>query len=305
MIDARYSMLASSIEHLARITFMKFAYYPGCAAEATVKEADLAMRTIAGGLDIELKEYPNMSCCGAGVLHEERPNLSIAINARNFAIAERDGVDLLTICNTCLLTMLKSKKALDEDDKLRERVNKSLARFNLEYKGAVRIKHLLWILAEEENLKKISKKIKKRLTNLKVAPFYGCHIVRPEEVMNFEDGRDPSSLERVIELTGATPVKYNERLECCGFHVMLVNKKATAKMTDNCLSPAKKAGADLLVTPCTLCQLTLDSYQYMAKEKIGLPVIHLPQLLGLALGIDAEKLGFDKHMVGLPKELFT
>lgn len=280
---------------------MKYAYYPGCAAEATVREADAAMRAVAPFLGFELVDFPNMSCCGAGVLHEERPNLSVAINARNIAIAEKAGLDLLTICNTCLLTMIKSKREVDSSADLRERVNKSLKKFDLEYKGQAKIKHLLWALIDDVGIEKLAGQVKKRLTGLKIAPFYGCHILRPEEVLGFEDARDPTSLERVIETVGATPVKYDERTDCCGFHVMLVNKKATVGMVADCLIGAGRQGADFVVTPCTLCQLTLDSYQYMAdkkaKKKLDLPIIHLPQLLGLAFGIGAERLGFKRHLV--------
>lgn len=281
----------------------KFAYYPGCAAEATVREADRATRAVMDRLGIELVHFPNMSCCGAGVLHEERPNLSVAINARNFAIAEKEGLPLLTICNTCLLTMLKSKMELDRNEALRKRVNASLAKFGLEYKGTVRITHLLWMLVDDFGLGELAKKIKRKLTGLKIAPFYGCHILRPEEVLGFEEGRDPTSLERVIEVTGATAVKYDERTDCCGFHIMLVKKEATVNMVADCLVGAGRTGADLVVTPCTLCQLTLDSYQYMAdgklEKKLHLPIIHLPQLIGLSLGMSLKDLGLNRHMVKL------
>lgn len=286
---------------------MKFAYYPGCAAEATVKEADKAMRLVANRLDIDLADYPNMSCCGAGVLHEERPNLTNAINARNFAIAEKDGLDILTICNTCLLSMCKAKHELDENPELVERINKKLAPHNLEYTGKVKIKHLLWVLVEDYGLENLAEKVKKKLTGIKIAPFYGCHILRPEEVLGFEDGRDPDSLEKVIGALGGTPIKYDERTDCCGFHIMLVGKKTTSGMVTSCLVGAGDKGADLVVTPCTLCQLTLDSYQYLADKEAGkkldLPIIHLPQLVGLALGMGWEELAFNKHSVELPKEL--
>lgn len=282
----------------------KFAYFPGCAAEATVREADEATQAIARKLEIGLVHFPGMSCCGAGVLHEERPNLSAAINARNFAIAEREGLDILTICNTCLLTMQKSKMELDRNEALKNRVNESLAKFGLEYKGTQKITHLLWVLIDDFGVEELAKRITRRLTGLKIASFYGCHILRPQEVLGFEEGRDPTSLERVIEATGATAVKYDERTSCCGFHVMLVKKEATVNMVTDCLVGASGTGADLVVTPCTLCQLTLDSYQYMADGKTGrklkLPIIHLPQLIGLSLGLTLKELGLNKHIVKLP-----
>lgn len=286
---------------------MKYAYFPGCAAKATATEANRATHAVAKHLDIELLEFPNFSCCGAGVLHEERPNLSAAINARNFAIAERAGLDIVTICNTCQLTMLKAKKTLDDNQQLRSRVNRRLAEFNLEYTGKTAIRHLLGVLIEDLGLSALQEKIQKQLAGLNIAPFYGCHMLRPEELLGMEDARLPDSLERLIETVGANPVDYESKTDCCGFHVMLVNQEVSVARVASTMTDAKKSGADLVVTPCTLCQLTLDSYQYRANKKakadINMPVIHLPQLIGLALGLGRSELGLDRHLVALPEEL--
>jgi succinate dehydrogenase / fumarate reductase cytochrome b subunit len=286
------------------MTPLRYAYYPGCAAEATAREADRSMRALAPLLGIELQHFGNMSCCGAGVLREEEPDLSVALNARNLAIAERAGLDFLTICNTCLLTMLKAKRELDTNAALRKRINASLAKFDLSYEGRTRVRHLLWILIEDVGVEKIAGLVKRKLTGMRIAPFYGCHILRPEEVMGFEDGRNPTSLENLIRALGAEPVEYDERTDCCGFHVMLVHKEATATMVGNCLSGARGKDADIMVTPCTLCQITLDSYQYLAEKQapkpLKMPVLHLPQLLGMALGVDDRDLGLNKHLVQVP-----
>ncbi|MBM4355255.1 MAG: heterodisulfide reductase subunit B [Deltaproteobacteria bacterium] len=281
----------------------RFAYYPGCAAEATVKEADRAMRAIAPLLGLELHPFESMTCCGAGVLHEEQPDVSLALNARNLAIAERAGLDLLTLCNTCLLTMLKAQHELRSNPQLAGRINESLARFDLRYEGRVKVRHLLWVLAEDVGPEAIRALVKKPLAGLRIAPFYGCHILRPEEVLGFEDGRDPNSMERIIEALGAEPVRYDARTECCGFHVMLVNAPATTTMVGHCLEGAVDKRADVMVTPCTLCQLTLDSYQYRADktrtQPLKLPVLHLPQLLGMAFGLDGKTLGLNRHLVAV------
>lgn len=282
---------------------LRFAYYPGCAAEATVREADRSMQAIAPLLGMELQHFENMTCCGAGVLHEEEPNVSLALNARNLAIAEKAGVDLMTICNTCLLTMVKAQQELASNQVLAKKINVSLEKFGLHYEGKVKVRHLLWVLAEDIGPDKIRALVKKPLTGMRIAPFYGCHILRPEEVLGFEDDRDPHSMEDIIEALGATPVAYEERTECCGFHVMLVNKPATTTMVGQCLSGATKQKADVMVTPCTLCQLTLDSYQHMAdaeaEKPLDLPVLHLPQLMGMAFGLDKKALGFNKHLVAV------
>ena len=281
----------------------RFAYYPGCAAEATVKEADRAMQAIAPLLGLELQFFENMTCCGAGVMHEEEPDVSLALNARNLAIAEKAGVDLLTLCNTCLLTMVKAQHELKTDPEKAARINESLAKFDLHYEGRVKVRHLLWVLAEDVGPEAIQALVKKPLTGMRIAPFYGCHILRPEEILGFEDDRDPDSMEKVIEALGAEPVRYDARTECCGFHVMLVNKPATTNMVGQCLGGASDKGADVMVTPCTLCQLTLDSYQYLAdktREKpLKLPVLHLPQLMGMAFGLNDKALGLNKLFVAV------
>ena len=286
---------------------MKYAYFPGCAAKATTTEADGATRAVAKHLGVELVEFLNFSCCGAGVLHEERPNLSAAVNARNFAIAEREGLDIVTICNTCQLTMLKAKRTLDEDQQLRSRVNSRLAEFNLEYSGKTAIRHLLWVLIDDLGLSNLQEKIERQLAGLNVAPFYGCHMLRPKDLLGMDDPRHPESLERLIAAVGATPVDYSSKTDCCGFHVMLVNQDVSVARVASAMTEAKEHGADLVVTPCTLCQLTLDSYQYRAEKEantdINMPVIHLPQLIGLALGLDRKELGLERHLVAVPEEL--
>jgi len=286
---------------------MKYAYFPGCAAKATATEANKATRAVAKHLGIELIEFPNFSCCGAGVLHEERPNLSTAINARNFAIAEREGLDILTICNTCQLTMLKAKKTLDDNQQLRSRVNGRLAEFELEYSGKTAIRHLLWVLIEDLGLANLQEKIERQFAGLNIAPFYGCHMLRPKELLGMEDSSNPNSLERLITAVGGNAVDYGSKTDCCGFHVMLVKQDVSVGRVANTMLDAKRSGADLVVTPCTLCQLTLDSYQYkadkVARTAIDMPVIHLPQLIGLALGLGRKELGLDRHLVALPEEL--
>ena len=286
---------------------MRYAYFPGCAAKASTTEANTATRAVAEHLGIELVEFANFSCCGAGVLHEERPNLSTAINARNFAIAEREGLDIVTICNTCQLTMAKAKRALDDSAQLRSRINGRLADFNLEYTGKIAIRHLLWVLIEDLGLANLQEKMDTKLAGLNIAPFYGCHMLRPKELLGMDDASQPNSLERLIHTVGANPVDYGSKTDCCGFHVMLVNQQVSVARVASAMTDAKNSGADLVVTPCTLCQLTLDSYQYRADKKaeakINMPVIHLPQLIGLALGLDKKKLGLDRHLVALPEEL--
>lgn len=286
---------------------MKFAYFPGCAALETVKEGSKASLKVAQKLGIELVDVPEFTCCGAGVLHEEDEDFSLAINARNFAIAEKMGLDIVTICNTCCLTMLQEKKVLDSSKEKRDKINAILKEHGHVYRGSVKIKHLLWVIVEDFGLDKLKEKIINPLKDLKVAPFYGCHIVRPFNLLGFEPEQNPLSLERLITTVGAQSINFRERLSCCGFHILLVEEDVSLRMTANILNSTVEAGADCIVTPCTLCHINLDAYQEMCQIKtdnvFNMPVLHLAQLIGLAMGMSHRELSLGNHFISTNKIL--
>lgn len=278
---------------------MEYAYFPGCAAEATTKEADRSTRVVARHLGISLRCLPEFSCCGAGCLSEEFPQFNLALNARNLALAEEQGRDILTLCNTCLLQLRKSQQEL-ENQILRQEINEELKKWGLEYKGKVRVLHLLHLL-EEIGAKTIESMVKNPLGGIRIAPFYGCHILRPRYLWGEVGVAETQALEKLIHATGATAIDFPQRLSCCGFHLLLVDEKASLRMTAECLQRARESGADLLVTPCTLCHISLDMYQAKAGRLVGssynLPILHLSQLLGLALGVDPRRLYLQNHLV--------
>ncbi|MDH3972818.1 MAG: CoB--CoM heterodisulfide reductase iron-sulfur subunit B family protein [Deltaproteobacteria bacterium] len=280
---------------------MKYAYYPGCAAEAITKEADHTTRMVAQMLGIELVPMNNATCCGAGCLDEANRELSYVINARIFAIAEEMGLNILTICSTCLQTMAKINYDLKSDAELLERTNKVLREVGMEYKGGVEMTHLLWVLAKDYGPQKLRNHVKRPLNMLNIAAFYGCHTLRPGEILGFEDPRNPRSLDLVINALGGHTVEYRGKTRCCGFHTLLVNERASLKAGGKRLQEAKDKGADCMVTPCPLCDISLDVYQGEAeklyKRKTGLPVFNLSQLVALALGADVGELKFKKHLV--------
>ena len=280
---------------------MRYAYYPGCAAEAIMKEANETTKIVADILDIELVDMKNATCCGAGCLDEANRELSYVINARIFAIAEEMGLNILTICSTCLQTMTKINYDLKTDPDLLERTNKVLREVGMEYKGGVEVTHLLWVLARDIGPEKLKTYVKRPLDMLKIAGFYGCHTLRPGEILGFEDPRNPKSLDLLIKALGGTSLEYRGKTRCCGFHTLLVNERASLKAGGKRLQEAKDKGADCVVTPCPLCDVSLDVYQGEAeklyKRKTQLPVFNLSQLVALALGVDAGKLSFKKHMV--------
>jgi len=282
---------------------MKYSLYPGCAGEATAKEAWLATRSVLDFLGMDVSENNAYSCCGAGIVDEEDPEFEYTLNARNFALAEKEQRDIVLICNTCLLTMLKSKKTLAENPTLHHQVNADLKQIGLEYKGEVGIKHFLWLLRDDIGLDRLKELITVPIRGVKIAPFYGCHIVRPSDVI--ADDREPDFLGELIRACGAEEADYEDKYNCCGFHILLNDQATSLKMTERCLSNAEKAETDMLVTPCTLCHLNLDGYQKPANKsnRSEIPVLHLAQMVGLALGIKPRKLGLDRNMVGVGKYL--
>lgn len=280
---------------------MRYAYYPGCVAKGTCPELHISTLKLANALGIELVELENAACCGAGIINAESPEFSDALNARTFAIAEEMGLDIITICSTCQGAMAKVNKKLVEDEKYREKMNLLIKDGGRRYGGKAKVKHLLWVLVEDVWLKKIKEKLRRPLTNLKIAPFYGCHILRPSDALGFDDPERPISLDELILALGAQPVQFAGKTRCCGFPILMENEKASLAMTRKHLLDAKDNGADCMVTPCPLCHLNLDIYQPKAarlgKVKIDLPVLHLPQMVCLALGMSASDVQLSKHIV--------
>jgi len=284
---------------------MRFAYFPGCVAEDSCKELDTSTIAVAKELGIDLVKLEDATCCGAGYVQEANHDLSLALNARTFVMAERLGLDIMTVCGTCQLYLAKTNKELREDPISLEKTNKALSKIGMNYQGKVKIKHFLQVLTEDYGLEKLKGKVRKRLEDLSIAPFYGCHILRPPEIHNFDDAERPKSFERLIEALGGKAVDYEGRTKCCGFHVLMVEEDLSLKMAGAYLLEAKEKGAQVMATPCPLCHLVLDAYQGRAGKllgrKIDLPILHLPQLVGLALGLDGKKLKLSKHMVSAKK----
>ncbi len=280
---------------------LKYAYYPGCASQEITKEADATTRRVCKMLGIELHDMPSANCCGAGLITDYDHLLYLSLNARIFAKAETMGMDIMTICSTCLMVMNRARAELDEDAKLLEEVNAILAKAGLHYSGNIKVKQFLWVLVDDLGLDKLKAKVTRPLKGLNAAAFYGCHSLRPSKVLGFDDPERPTSLEAVIETLGGNSVKYKGRTKCCGFQADLVNLDSAVGMTTMRLLDAKGSGAEVVVTPCPFCHINLDNYQSMAeksaKEKIDLPIFHLAQVVGLALGLNAAELGLSRHLV--------
>ena len=280
---------------------MKFAYYPGCSPQSTTRELDVVTRKIAKALEIELVNLNGPACCGSVEMRVNDPDLFYAINARTLAMAESQGLDLLTICNTCQLVLAQANQSLKKDGELLDKINQALSEIHVKYSGGVEVKHLLWILLTDVGPERIKRKLKFPLTGLKVAPFYGCHILRPKEALGFDDPDDPKSLEDFIRICGGEPVDFPGKIKCCGFHNLPYDPMLAVTLTGKYLQEASDAGANCMVTPCPLCFTMLDGYQREVNQKLSsqvkLPVFHLPQLLGLAMGMGKDELMLKRNMV--------
>ena len=282
---------------------MKYAFYPGCVSRGGTPELYASTMAIAGKIGLELEEIVGAACTGAGVLQEKGRKLGDTLNARTFAMAERMGLTtILNICSTCQGVMAQANYRLLNDPAYMEEVNEVLQEEGLEYQGRVVIKHLAWVLVEEIGLDTLKPLITNPLADLKVAPFYGCYILRPSWALGIDENpAREECLEQLIELCGAEPVNFPGRNKCCGFPILMINERNSMAMVGNHTHSAKEHGADTMVTPCPLCHLNLDGYQPKAQAqkgiKIEMPILHLPQLLGLAMGMGEKELGLQRHIV--------
>jgi succinate dehydrogenase cytochrome b subunit len=280
---------------------MRFAYYPGCSARSTCAELNEATHLVAARLGLELLQLEQATCTGARELRAIDPAGFHLINVRILALAERQSLPLMTICNTCTLNLLDAHAAFVNDLKLADAINGRLADEGLRYSGRTRISHFLWVLHEDIGEERLRDLVVNPLTDLTVAAFYGCHITRPPLRYGFVDSRNNVALERLAEILGCRPIDYSGRTECCGFHTAAHDERVAIKLTGQHILSARTNGAKAMVTPCPLCHTVLDGFQREIekdlKQALDMPILHLPQLVGLALGLSPEELRIDRHMV--------
>jgi succinate dehydrogenase / fumarate reductase cytochrome b subunit len=283
----------------------KVAYYKGCLASLSAKELDTSTRALAPKVGLELEELEAVTCCGAGDIHEAEPDYYLHLNARILAYAEATGADtLLTICNVCTLNLRQANFALRGDAELLGRVNENLQSVGVPaYSGAVEVRHLLWEIAEGPGHELLKQAAHKGLKGLKVAPFYGCQILRPSRINGFEDPDRPWSLERIIEACGGEPIDYPAKIKCCGFPIIQAREETALGELIQPIEQAMEAGADAMVTPCPLCHLSLDAWQQKLEAATGrrynMPILHLSQLIGVAAGFGESELRFKRHVVSV------
>ena len=288
----------------------RLAYYKGCLASLSAKELDTSTKALAPKLDMELVELDAVTCCGAGDIHEAEPDYYLHLNARILAYAEQTGADtLMTVCNVCTLNLRQANHILQNDEQVLARVNDNLRAAGVPaYNGGVEVRHFLWLVAEGEGYELLKQNAHRGLKGLKIAPFYGCQILRPSRLLGFEDPDRPWSLELIIDACGGEVVDYPAKVKCCGFPIIQAREETALGELVQPIQQAIEGGADAMVTPCPLCHLSLDAWQSKlnaARKKEGIeplppmPIFHLSQLIGVAAGIEESELKFRRHIVSM------
>lgn len=275
---------------------MRYAFFVGCTTLARLWGYEASTRRVAEKLGVELVDMPGSSCCGTTYLETLNHLTALTMAARNICIAEEMGLDIITICNGCTEVLTKANKVLKEEPGLRAEVNEVLAETGKRFKGTVEVKHFVRMLKEDIGLDEIKAAVNHPFKGLRVGAHYGCHMLKPSDVMLYDDPEAPTTLDELIDVTGANSVSYPNKLECCTGPIMGIREDVTWAVGLEKVENVKKY-ADIMVTACSFCYLTYERCQLMAETSPDVPVIHYPQLLGLALGLEYEKLGLESNKI--------
>ncbi len=277
----------------------RYAYFPGCSLEKMGRSYHVSAMETARALGLDLEELDDWNCCGATAYFHVDELLAYTLCARNLALAERTGLDLVAPCSGCYKNMYFARSHLKREPDLAEHINVALAEDELRFEGTSEVRHLLDVLARDVGPEEIRARVKRPLAGLKVAPYYGCQIMRPRK--DHEDVERPHAFEDLLGAIGADPVDFLLKLRCCGGALLITNRAAALGMVRNVLESALRAGADVIATACPLCQINLECYQKQVNSEFGtdinVPVLYFTQLLGLALGVAPDRLGIGSELV--------
>ncbi len=281
---------------------MKYAYYPGCSAESTARDMHESSLAVAKAFGIEMVEPKGWICCGATAGHQTDEVLAVTLPAASLVKVQDMGMDVLVNCTACYNRMKTANYKIVNDPDMRKKVSDILER---DYDGSVNVKHFMEVLLEDVGLERIKESIKRPLNGLKVASYYGCLLVRPHEVIQFDDPENPTSLDKVAEAMGGEALDWPHKVECCGGGLSLSRTDVVIELTESVIGMAKAAGADCIVVCCPMCQINLDLRQQDIEKQMSkrydMPILYITQLLGLCLGISPKKLGLSKLMVSPEK----
>lgn len=276
---------------------MKYSYMPGCSLLSAARGYDTSARAVVRELGSELVELDDWNCCGASAIESVSYLLSIALPARNLALAEQANHDLVTTCSSCFLNLFKINHRLQREPALQTKLDEILAEAGLRYSATVRVRHLLDVIASDIGTKAVANRVERKLSGLKVVPYYGCQAVRPYG--EYGGPYLPTAMDRLIEAVGAESVPNLWKTRCCGGVLMTTEKVVGVNLAAKVLASAQ--GADCIVTVCPTCQMNLDAYQNEISVELGvrirMPVLFLTQLIGLAFGLPEKDLLLNLNIV--------
>jgi heterodisulfide reductase subunit B2 len=283
----------------------EYIYFPGCSLEKIALSYHLSAIETTKKLGITLKELEDWNCCGATAYFHVDELLAYTLSARNLAMAEKAGTEVVAPCSACYKNMYFTNVHLKEDPDLAEHINEALQEDDLTWSGKMVVKHLIDVFSIDVGAEQIKSKVTLPLSGLRVATYYGCQILRPKK--DHEDVEQPHYFEELMSAIGATPVDFPLKLTCCGGSLLISSRPAAYSMIHNLLYDAHRAQADVIVTACPLCQVNLECYQQQVNQEYGtdfsIPVIYFTQLIGLAMGIPPKKLGFGKEFLSPMKAI--
>ncbi len=275
---------------------MRYALFLGCNVQARLKEYADSAKTALKGLGVEAVDLKDFGCCGYP-LEGVDPRTALVLSARNLALAQGFGLDLLVLCQCCYGTLKRAKVNCEANQGVRDEVNRILEREGLKYEGGVKVLHLLHLLYKEVGPEGIKTRVKRPLTGLKVAPHYGCHALRPSVLMELDDPIDPKAMEEILSALGAEPLPWSKRLDCCGAPLLGVDDDLSLKFMKSKVEGCLEIGADLLCVCCPYCHLQFDKGQLRTFGRTLVKPILLTQLIGLSLGYIPEGLGIPSGQV--------
>ncbi len=272
----------------------------GCMIPVKYPQMELSVRKTMEPLDVELVDFDPFTCCPDPIYFKARDKIQwLTIAARNLAVAEEAGLDIVTMCSGCTSTLLEAKFMLAEDSELKNQVNEKLKKINKEYKGTVKVKHIVVMLRDDIGVQKIKESITRPLIGVKVGIHYGCHLLKPSQIMHIDDADYPSLLENLIQAIGASPLTHREKLLCCGKGCM--DDEMPLEMTYEIFDSMEGVGVDCMGLICPTCFNSFDMGQILIARKMShefnIPVIYFCQLLGLAQGFSPEEVGLHLHRI--------
>lgn len=280
-----------------------YIYYPGCSLKGGSRHYEESLLPVFKGIGMELQEMDDWNCCGATAYFSVDDTMAAAICGRNLSLAEQTGKDIMAPCAGCFLTLKKSNELLKGQSDIAKKIRTELKNSGCEYKGTRDVKHPLQVITDDIGLKSIKARVRTKLTGLKVACYYGCQLVRP--YTEIDDPDYPVILDNLMEAIGAEPVNYSAKTRCCGGSLTGTIESVGLRLNYILLKEAKIKGADVITTICPLCQFNLEILQGKMlkeyKEDVRMPVLYFSQLMGLALDIPKEDLGFNRSIISLDK----